>query len=164
VPFSRREALVSDDLLETLLRTALAAPTTLDERTLPRFAEALRARAAQILAERVQPLEERAAAFEKENAWRAGIIAALEKEKEHWTAEREALIAEATRLKAELGALGDEKRAASEAHDRLLAHHRATLQRLAERIEAIPAGLPWSYRRARRQIAELLEMLRGDAP
>jgi len=113
---------VTEDLLEALLRTALAEGTTLDERTLPRFAEALRARAERILADRLRTVEE----------------------------EREALRAD--------------KRTTAEAHDRLLAHHHATLRRLAEALEAMPAGLPWRYRRVRAQIEHLVETLRKEAP
>jgi chromosome segregation ATPase len=175
---------VSDDLLEALLRTALA-DDALDARTLPRFAEALRARAARILAERVQPIEERAAAFEKESGWRAELIAGLEKEKAYLEgerdllrgenarrdeqiaslkAEREALIAESGRLREEMEALRAEGRTTAEAHDRLAAHHRATARRLAAAIETLPAELPWSYRRVRARLLELVEILRKEAP
>jgi chromosome segregation ATPase len=192
MPLPAREAVVNDDLLDALLRAALAEETVLDARTLPRFAEALRARAAQILAERVQPIEERAAAFEKESAWRAGIIAGLEKEKEYWTSERDALVAESgrrqeqidrlkderealiaerqartdeiDRLKQEREALRIEGRTTAEAHDRLLEHHRAALRHVAEALEPLPAGLPWSYRLVRARLLELLESLRKETP
>jgi hypothetical protein len=143
MPLPGQKGVVSEDLLDALLRTALAEETALDARRLRPFAEALRARAARILAERVQPIEERAAAFEKESAWRAGIIASLEAEKE---------------------ALRREGRTTAEAHDRLLAHHRATLRRLAEALEPLPAALPWSYRLVRARLLELLESLRKEAP
>lgn len=128
MPF--REDPVSDDLLEALLRAALAEGETLDERNLKHFAEALRARADQILRERVQPIAERAAQVEDLKRERQELIA--------------------------------EKQRSAEAHDRLLAHHRATLLRLAENLESLPRALPWSYRRVRAQIAEILESLRGD--
>jgi len=140
---------VTEDLLQALLRTALAEKS-LDAQTLPRFAAALRARAEQILAERLMLLEERAAS--------------LEKEKEHWIAEADRRQKQIEELKHERERLIDEKRTTSEAHDRLLAHHRATLLRLAETLESIPPGLPWSYRRVRARIAELLETLRKEAP
>jgi uncharacterized coiled-coil DUF342 family protein len=199
MPLAAREAVVNDDLLDALLRTALAEETVLDARTLPRFAEALRARAAQILAERVQPIEERAAAFEKESVWRAGIIAGLEKEKKYWTSERDVLVAESgrrqeqidrlkderealiaesgrliaerqarmdeiDRLKQEREALRIEGRTTAEAHDRLLEHHRAALRHVAEALEPLPAGLPWSYRIVRARLLELLESLRKETP
>jgi hypothetical protein len=189
---------VTEDLLEALLRTALAEKS-LDEKTLPHFAAALRARAEQILAERVKPLEERAAALEKEATWRAEVVAGLEKEKvglleqkaglekesawretlvagleeekaglladkEHWTAEGERRQRQIDDLKREREALIAEKRASEEAHERLLEHHRGTLLRLAQALEPLPAELPWSYRRVRARIAELLEALRKEAP
>jgi chromosome segregation ATPase len=154
---------VTEDLLQALLRTALAEKS-LDAQTLPRFAAALRARAEQILAERLMLLEERAASLEKECAWRAEVVGGLEKEKEHWIAEADRRQKQIEELKHERERLIDEKRTTSEAHDRLLAHHRATLLRLAETLESIPPGLPWSYRRVRARIAELLETLRKEAP
>jgi hypothetical protein len=173
---------VSEDLLDALLRTALEEPGTLDARTRREFAEALRARAALILAERIQTLEERAAAFEKEAAWRAEEAAGLEKEllalrrlyekekadllaeKEHWTRESERRQANIETLERERLALADEKRVATDAHDRLLAHHRATLLRLAEALEPLPAALPWSFRRVRAKLAELVAALRRETP
>ena len=107
---------MNEDLLETLLRAALAEGA-LDADSLPRFAEALRARAALILADRVLPIAERAAAFETESAWRAEVMAGFEEEKRTWheahdrlATDREAQVAEDLGLK--------------EAHDRLLGQPR----------------------------------------
>jgi hypothetical protein len=175
--------MVTDDLLEALLRAALAEKV-LDAATLPRFAKALRARAEQILAERVQPIEERAAAFERESAWRASVVADLERENawrasvlaglEQENAWRASVVAGlvnesvwraevAARLEKEKEALAASERAASEAHDRLLEHHRATLLRLADCLDALPAELPWSYRRVRARLLELAETIREGA-
>jgi chromosome segregation ATPase len=70
---------VTEDPLDRILRAALDEKA-LGPGTLDRFARALKDRAAVVLAERVRPLEERAAALEKENEWRAGIISGLEAE------------------------------------------------------------------------------------
>jgi hypothetical protein len=112
---------VSEDLLEELVRAALAEGTTLDAQTLPRFAQALRDRAALIVADREALEAERRAAME-----------AYER--------------------------------ATAAHDLLLAHHRETLERLAEALGPLPARLPWEYRRVRAQILELLGNLRKEGP
>jgi chromosome segregation ATPase len=181
---------VSDDLLDALLRTALA-DEALDERTLPRFAEALRARAARILAERIQPIEERAAAFEKESGWRAEIVAGLEKEKAYLEgardllraenarrdeqigslkAEREALIAESGRLVEELAARRAEI-------DQLLAERQARIgevDRLKEEVEALRTEgrttadahdrLAEHHRATAGRLAEALESLPAELP
>ena len=118
---------VSEDLLEALLRAALAEGA-LDAASLPRFAEALRARAALVLAERVLPIEERAAAFETESAWRAEVMASFDAEKKAWQ---------------------EETRTWQEAHARLAADREA---QVAE-VRRAPAGA----RRARRAAAALAE-------
>jgi hypothetical protein len=184
---------MNEDLLESLLRAALAEGA-LDADSLPRFAEALRARAALILAERVLPLAERAGAFETESTWRAGVMAGLEKEREalieqdrrrveecrNARAEVEALQAqtladrlahrqemdfrerEIEALKAAVEAARREQDVASAAHDRLLAHHRATLAQVAETLRGLSQDLPWRYRRARAAALELLRLLEKD--
>jgi hypothetical protein len=182
---------MSDDLLEALLRTALAEGA-LDADALPRFAQALRDRAALIVADRLLPLEERADAFQTETAWRAGVMAGLEEEKKAWleaharlAADREAQVSEVLALQQErqalieqhqrhrreveslagaLSALRTEKDVASEAHDRLLAHHRATVAHVVETLRGASGDLPWRYRRARAAVLDLLRLLEKDTP
>jgi len=132
---------VSDDLLDALLRAALA-DGALAEDTLPHFAEALRARAARILAERVQPLAERAAAFEKESAWRAGLLVGLEQEKQAWHLEntrlkdeRDLRIDEVQRLKAERQALIEESARSSQQNEQLKKEREALIEENTRRIE-----------------------------
>jgi chromosome segregation ATPase len=174
---------VSDDLLDALLRAALA-DEALDELTLPRFAEALRARAARILAERVQPIEERAAAFEKQSGWRAEIVAGLEKEKEQLEGERDVLRAENARLKqerealiAESGRLVDEIATRRAEIDRLLADREARIgeiERLKDEMNAVRAEgrtaaeahdrLAEHHRAMARRLAEAIESLPAELP
>ena len=67
-------------------------------------------------------------------------------------------------LHAQAEALRAEKDVASAAHDRLLAHHRATLARVADALRGMSRDLPWRYRRARAALLDLLRLLDKDAP
>ena len=143
----------------------------LEGRKLRSFVEALRDRARLILEERVEPLTKRADAFEKESRWRAGIergletrIAALEAENAWRTKEIEARRVEVGHLLAEIDGLREEWRTASVAHDRLLAHHRSLVTRVAESLETVTTWLPWSYKRARAQLADMAAALRKELP
>jgi len=164
----------------------------LEGRKLRSFVEALRDRARLILEERVEPLSKRADAFEKESRWRAEIqrgleqhiaslvkeagwrveiqrgletrIAALDAENAWRTNEIEARRGEVERLLAEIERLREEWRTASSAHDRLLAHHRSLVARVAESLETVTNWLPWSYKRARARITELAAALRKELP
>lgn len=141
---------MSEDLLEAILRMALAEGA-LDASTLPRFAQALRDRAALILAERLQPVEERADAFETETAWRAGVMAGLEEEKRAWqeetkawqdaharlAADREAQVAEVLGLQQEREALLEQDRRRAEEGRTA----RAEIEALRREIEALEGAI-----------------------
>ena len=126
---------MTDDLLEALLRAFREEASVHDHRALTRLVDGLRARAQLVLADRLAPVE----------------------------AERDALADRLAAVEADREAVRAEKRTTAEAHDRLLAHHRATVVRLAEALESLAPGLPWSYRRVRARIAELVETLRKEA-
>jgi len=128
------------DSLERIVELA-RKEGALEGRKLRGFVEALRDRARLILEERVEPLTKRADAFEKEARWRAEIQRGLE-----------------TRI----AALEAEWRTASAAHDRLLAHHRSLVSRVAESLELMTTWLPWSYRRARARMSDLAAALRKE--
>jgi chromosome segregation ATPase len=151
---------VSEDLLEALVLAGLAEGS-LDERTLPRFLEALRARADEILADRVQPIVDRAVAFEKESAWRAGLVEALERDKEALIAERANLIAERDALIGEKEALAleDEHRVAE---NEALKREREALivenQALSRECESLRAYLA----RERASLGSQIEALRVE--
>jgi chromosome segregation ATPase len=100
--------------------------------------------------EAMQGLEARVAGLEEEIAWRA--------------AEVEARRAEVGRLLSEMEGLREEWRTATATHDRLLAHHRSVVARVAESLETAIPWLPWSYKRARARIAELAAALRKELP
>jgi hypothetical protein len=138
VPFWA-EAAVTDDLLEALLRRAMGEKA-LDPESLPAFARALRERAEQILAERLRPLEERAAAFEKESRWRAERLAGVEKDREFQAAENENRRRRITELEGEVAEVARMEGETRAAHDRLLAHHRSALRRLADDLDAMAAS------------------------
>ena len=165
------------DSLERIVELA-RKEGALEGRKLRSFVEALRDRARLILDERVEPLAMRADAFEKESRWRAEIQRGLEGETQ-WRREAmetletrvAALEAENTwrtkegsRLLAEIECLREEWRTASAAHDRLLAHHRSLLARVAESLDTVTTWIPWSYKRARARIAELAATLRKELP
>jgi hypothetical protein len=163
---------VSDDLLDALLREAQREQALTPEE-LTAFGAALRARAERILAERVRPIEERAAAFEKESAWRAETIAGLEaaqaaaeKEIAHLRGEiarrDEEIARERVHHAAELDRRSGLEQAASRAHDQLLAHHRDLLGRVAAELERLGARLPWGYRHVRAQLAAWVSVLRRE--
>jgi chromosome segregation ATPase len=125
---------MSDDLLEALLRAALA-DGALDAESLPRFAEALRARAALVLADRVQPIEERAAAFATESAWRAGVMAGFDEEKKTWqeaharlARDREAQVSEVLGLQQERAALLEQQQRSTEEREALIEQHRRAME------------------------------------
>jgi hypothetical protein len=107
------------------------------------FASALRERADLIIEERLARLEERVRTLDQENAWRRESMASLgaASERQH------AVLA-----------------AAVEAHERLLAHHRGVLERVAAELLAA-ADLPlWRRRAARRRLVALAALLRQEVP
>ena len=111
------------DLLDRVLLAALAEGA-LDPERVASFAAGLRERAQRILDERLKPVEQRAAAFERESRWKQEVIAGIEEE--------------IRRLRAEMEALGREGDKAAQAHDRLLAHHRDVLRNVVEVLDALP--------------------------
>ena len=100
--------------------------------------------------EAMEGLEARVAGLQAELVWRAEEV--------------EARRAEVGRLMAEREGLREEWRTASATHDRLLAHHRSVVARVAEALETVIPWLPWSYKRARTRIAELAAALRKELP
>jgi len=153
---------LSDDLLDSVLRTALSEGALGPDRV-ESFAAGLRERARLILDERLRPVEERAAAFERESRWKQEVIAGLEEEaawKTRAIAELEEdgrrLRAEAVALKAEMDAL---RRAA---HDRLLGHHRGVLRDLVAALDGLEDGLPWKYRLVRQRLRDMAASLRRE--
>jgi hypothetical protein len=146
---------MSEDLLEALLRAALAEGA-LDAGSLPRFAEALRARASLVLADRVQPIEERAAAFETESAWRAEVMAGFDEERKTWQretktwqeaharleADRDAQVSEVLGLQREREALIEQHRRAMEEREALLDQDRRRVEecrRARAEVDAVQA-------------------------
>jgi hypothetical protein len=159
---------LSDDLLDRVLRTALAEGALGPDRV-ESLAAGLRERARLILDERLGPVEERAAALERESRWRQEVIAGLAAEaawKTRAMAELEEdgqrLRAEAVALKAEMDALRRASETARTAHDRLLAHHRGILRDVVAALEGLEDGLPWGYRRVRRRLLEMAASLRRE--
>jgi hypothetical protein len=124
---------MTDDLLDALLREA-QRERALTPENLAAFAAALRARAERVLAERVRPLEDRLALLERE---------------------KEALLTEMDGVRAQ-------HRASSEAHDRLLAHHREVVATVIGAAEPLVVGLPWGYKRVRARLLELVASLRKE--
>lgn len=138
---------MSEDPLESLLEIA-EREGTLAADSLAAFAMALRDRARLIVEERVHPLEERAAAFEKEAGWLRGLVEAREGE----------LVA----LRARLEAAFQEHAEATRAHDRLLVHHKDVLGQVVGALETAARALPWWRGEARQKLADLSEALRKE--
>jgi hypothetical protein len=124
---------MTDDLLDALLREAQREQALAPE-TLDAFAEALRARAERVLGDRVRPVEERVALLARE---------------------KDALLEEIEGVRAQ-------HRSSSEAHDRLLAHHRQVIASVVAALEPLSSDLPWGYARVRARLQELLTSLRRE--
>ena len=148
---------MTDDLLDAVLALAW------DERAegALAFGEGLRDRARLILEERLRPVEERAAAFEKECAWRAesmrSLEATLENERALWGEKTSA-------LEGEIDALRTEGVRSAEAHDRLLSHHRVLMEQVVESLSGVAELLPWRPGRAKARLAALAGLLRRELP
>jgi chromosome segregation ATPase len=170
---AREDSKIVGDLLDAVLDLA-AREGALDEEGRRAFARGFRDRARLVLEERLAPVLERAAALEKETAWRAETVAALEAER---AALREDLAKAATAhdrllaqdlerrehvaaVEAERASLEAEWRRATEAHARLLDHHRAVLADVASILEAAAAALPPGELRGR--VEELGGALRRE--
>jgi chromosome segregation ATPase len=127
------------------------------------FAEALRERARLVLAERVEPLEDRiralegsVRALEAESAWMRESMASLEAEVS-WR--RESMEA----LEKSVRGLGEELRRAQGAHAALLAHQRELVERVAAELLSVAALSPLRIREARRRLRDLAGLLRVDS-
>jgi hypothetical protein len=160
---------VSDrDSVERLIELAEREGLT-DAEGLRRLVAVLRDRARLILDGGMRELEDRVAALEREARWRQsneenltaelrwreGVMKAQEKEL-GWRRETEEA------LQRDVAALRDLQLRGAEAHETLLAHHRAVLSRAAEVLETSARDLPWSYRRARQRLRDLAAALRGE--
>ena len=128
---------MTEDVLDKLLHVGLEEQL-LDPEGIRRFSEALRDRAQLVLAERVAPLTDKLTALEKESGWLRSQQHALEKEIE--------------KLRAE-GAK------ASEAHERLLEHHRTLVGDVVAELTSLAGQLPWGYRAVRERLGELGQRL-----
>lgn len=135
------------DVLEEILFAAVHEKA-IAEGSIAGLAAGLRDRARLILEERLRPVEARAQALEKENAWRARTM--------------DGLAGEIRGLKQEIEGLRAEWRTASAAHDRLLDHHRSVLRGAAESLAAVSALPFWRRGQARARLAGLEAALRGD--
>lgn len=167
-----------EDPLQRLL--TLAEAEGLLSGGLERLLRGLRERAALILAERIVPLEEKAAALERENPWLRETIANLERRAQALeNAKRETTVAferETAWLRETIAALEQldgaraaeiervraDRNAASTAHDRLLEHHRHVLRDAIDALAEVDSWLPWRARRAKRRVVALLELLRRE--
>ncbi len=121
------------ELLKEVLRLA-RAEGALEGEGLEAFAAALAERADLILAERVRALE-------AENAWRRESMAGLEES---------------------LAAAQAQGLEASQAHDRLLAHHRDVLGRTVAELEALVRLPAHQWLERRRRLRDLAESLEGE--
>jgi hypothetical protein len=140
------------------------------------FAEGLRERAEVVIAERLAGAEAQVRRLEDENAWRRETIAGHERairglEQEiAWRREtireleqenawrRETIAAQ----EADLRGLRAQRDAAADAHDRLLAHHRDVIGRVAAELAAVAALPIYSLRSARRRLVSLALAIRGE--
>jgi hypothetical protein len=134
---SEKQAAGGEDLLERVVALA-ASDGRLDAEGVAALVAAFRERAERLLAERVRPLAERAHAFEMETGY---------------------LRADNAALAGELEATRGEKERASEAHDQLLAHHRALVERVIGELETLPRG-----RGGRARLGALVAALRSELP
>jgi hypothetical protein len=145
---------MSDDPLEALLEIGKREGALAGD-SLGAFATALRDQARRIVEERVRPARERAAAFEKEAAWLRGLV-------ENRDREIGSLRADKARCDEEAARARSDGRVAADAHDRLLAHHKAVLGQAAGTIEAAATALPWWRGAARRQLRDLARALKQE--
>jgi chromosome segregation ATPase len=109
-------------------------------------------------------LEGSVASLQDELRWRQAAMEGLEAEIAWRAEEVEARRHEVGRLLAQIEGLGEEWRTATATHDRLLAHHRSVVARMAATLETVTTWLPWSYKRARARIADLAAALRKELP
>jgi hypothetical protein len=152
---------VSDELLRSLLELA-RREGALSGDGVEAFARALEQRAALILEERVRALEERAAVLSRENAWREETARNLEAES-RWRAEAmRSLGDQASALEAEIDRLRVEWGRSAAAHERLLAHHQATVRWLAESLETLAPAPRWGLGRLRQRLEEIVAALRRE--
>jgi chromosome segregation ATPase len=165
------------DLLRDVLELA-RKEKALEGDALVAFATALRDRARLVLAERIQPMQERIESLEvhsrsvdTENAWRREAMDGLEKrvrglEAENaWRREAMAGLEERVRgLEAELQTLAGDHARATRAHAELVAHHGDVVRQVIAEALAV-AALPWvQVRQTRRRLRSLAELLRPEAP
>ena len=110
------------------------------------------------LRDTVASKEREVEARERERRWLLDTIAQRDEE-QRWLEE---LLEVAERARArEREALQDEHRKASDAHDRLLGHHRGLLARMAAEMRSAADAPRWSGR-ARRRLSELAELLERE--
>jgi chromosome segregation ATPase len=113
-------------------------------------------------------LEARIAALEAERRAEVGrFLAEIDGLREEWraaSAAHDRLLAEITGLQAEMEGVRGQWRSASAAHDRLLVHHRSLVAQVAVSLQTVAGWLPWSYKRARARIVELAAALRKELP
>ena len=158
------------DLLRDVLELA-AKEKALEGDALVAFGTALRDRARLVLAERIQPLEERIRSLEihgrsvdTENAWRREAMDGLAAENA-WRREAMTGLEERVRgLEAELQTLAGDHARATRAHAELMAHHGDVVRQVIAEALAV-AALPWvQVRQARRRLTSLADLLRPEAP
>jgi predicted nucleic acid-binding Zn-ribbon protein len=172
------------DLLRDVLELA-RKEKALEGDALVAFATALRDRARLVLAERIQPLEDRIRSLEvhshsvdTENAWRREAMDGLEervrglegetasaREENAWRREAMAGLDEKVRgLEAEIQTLARDHAQATRAHAELMAHHGSVVRQVIAEALAV-ADLPWlQARQARQRLRSLAELLRPEAP
>jgi hypothetical protein len=171
------------DLLRGLLELALKEDL-LEGESLEAFARALHERAALILDERVrtveeenawrkesmEALQERVRGLEAENAWRLETETGLRKavrsleSESAWARQTIAALQEAMQaLAEEKASLEGERRKATHAHERLLAHHRDVVQQVVREILDVSSLSLVRLRQARRRLRALADLLRPEA-
>jgi hypothetical protein len=125
------------DPLDRLLHLVLAEGA-LEADSLEAFAEALRERAGLVLEERLRPLEQR----------NRGLVKRIEAQDRELAWLRETV---------------EKLKLAEQAHDRLLAHHRAVLEKIVAAVERAVARLPrLGGGEARQQLAELVALIEKE--
>jgi hypothetical protein len=156
-----------DSLLE-VLRLA-RAEGALEGEGLLAFARGLRERAELVIQARLGRAEEQVRRLEEEDAWRRETIAGHEEtirqlEQENtWRRETIAGHEETIRqLEQENAWRRESGDGASQAHDKLLAHHRDVLGRVARELAAVAALPLYSLPSARRRLAALAAAISGE--
>lgn len=170
------------DLLLDVLRLA-RDEGALEGEGLTAFSRALEERARLILGERLLAVEEENAwrreamagleasvrSLEKENAWRGQAMTGLEENvrsltgESAWRREAMASLEQSVRaLEAEIEGLRAEHRESSQAHDRLLTHHRDVLGRIVAELMATSAVRFPGLRGVRQKLAALADLLRRE--